>query len=118
MDQFDREIVEFVAAWAPYGGPPEDEVLPRFGMSADRLRNRLRQIVVEARNTTLTSDDRRLVLQAAEVAARQRRVESTRHAATDGDLVHDPLGATVDDDYSAESLEHRPRLQRGVWRWR
>ena len=29
MDRFDREILDFMRSWAPYGGPPADEVLER-----------------------------------------------------------------------------------------
>jgi hypothetical protein len=37
MDRFDRDILDFVRSWAPYGGPPADEVLAEFGMTRDQL---------------------------------------------------------------------------------
>ena len=41
MDRFDREILDFMRSWAPYGGPPADEVLEEFGMTRDELVDRM-----------------------------------------------------------------------------
>ena len=73
MDRFERQLVEFVRSWAPYGGPPADEVLPEFGMTRDQLvdryylilateaarqeRERLPQL--RARNEALSASNRR-----------------------------------------------------------
>lgn len=38
-------MVDFVLRWAPYGGPPEDEILPRFGILSYELPERIREIV-------------------------------------------------------------------------
>jgi hypothetical protein len=45
MDRFDREILDFVRSWAPYGGPPDDQVMAEFGMTRDQLFDRLRLII-------------------------------------------------------------------------
>ena len=45
MDRFDREIMDFVRSWAPYGGPPADEILLEFGMTRDQLTHRVQDIV-------------------------------------------------------------------------
>jgi hypothetical protein len=45
MDRFDREILDFVRSWAPYGGPPSDEVLTEFGMTREQLFDRVERIV-------------------------------------------------------------------------
>jgi hypothetical protein len=45
MDRFDREILKFVHSWAPYGGPPADEVLPEFGMTREQLVDRFHLIL-------------------------------------------------------------------------
>ncbi|WP_029117781.1 hypothetical protein [Mycobacterium sp. URHB0044] len=45
MDRFDREILDFMRSWAPYGGPPADEVLEEFGMTRDELVDRMHLIV-------------------------------------------------------------------------
>ncbi len=44
-DRFEHDIVTFMRSWAPYGGPPADEVLPEFGMTRDQLVRRYREIV-------------------------------------------------------------------------
>ena len=45
MDRFDRQILDFMRSWAPYGGPPADEVLAEFGMTRDALFERVNLIV-------------------------------------------------------------------------
>jgi hypothetical protein len=45
MDRFDREILDFMRSWAPYGGPPADEVMGEFGMTRDELIDRMHLIV-------------------------------------------------------------------------
>ena len=44
-DRFEHDIVTFMRSWAPYGGPPADEVLPEFGMTREQLVLRYQQIL-------------------------------------------------------------------------
>lgn len=44
-DRFEHDIVNFMRSWAPYGGPPDDEALPEFGLSRDQLVRRYQQIL-------------------------------------------------------------------------
>jgi hypothetical protein len=37
VDWFDRWILQYMLWWAPFGGPPEEDVFPRFGMNASQL---------------------------------------------------------------------------------
>ncbi len=39
----------FAVSWLPYGGPPSDELLVRFGFTKERYLARLRQSVDEHR---------------------------------------------------------------------
>jgi hypothetical protein len=77
MDRFDREILEFVLAWAPYGGACNEEAFPEFGMSARELRNRFSQILTATagRPVRLSDDDRQLLDRARcyELSCRARR---------------------------------------------
>jgi hypothetical protein len=45
MDRFDRQILDFVRSWAPYGGPPADEVLEEFGLTREELVDRFHLIL-------------------------------------------------------------------------
>jgi hypothetical protein len=45
MDRFDREILDFMRSWAPYGGPPADEVLAEFGLTREELVDRAHLIL-------------------------------------------------------------------------
>jgi len=45
MDRFDRQILDFMRSWAPYGGPPADQVLTEFGMTRDELIDRAHLIL-------------------------------------------------------------------------
>jgi hypothetical protein len=66
LDWFDRKIIEFILAWAPYDGPTDDETFPEFGMSTEDLEARFVEII--AMQTLLRhvmgSDDRALLQRA------------------------------------------------------
>lgn len=47
-DRFAHDIVTFMRNWAPYGGPPADEVLPEFGLTREQLVTRYQEIVAAA----------------------------------------------------------------------
>jgi hypothetical protein len=47
-DRFAHDIVTFMRNWAPYGGPPADEVLPEFGLTRDQLVTRYQEIMAAA----------------------------------------------------------------------
>jgi hypothetical protein len=63
MDPFDRQIVQYVRLWAPYGGPPQEEILPRFGLSVPQFKKRFRDIVTALRagESALGDEDRDLL---------------------------------------------------------
>ena len=97
MDWFDRRIVQYVLHWQPFGGPPEEEVLPRFGMSLPQLNRRFNRIVnrMEVQRETLRSEDVALLSAVDRVrveAAVKRELES----------VESPLGLHL-----STSAEHR-----------
>ncbi|MGH3804039.1 MAG: hypothetical protein ACRDTD_28675, partial [Pseudonocardiaceae bacterium] len=43
-----EDYLEFARRWAPFGGPPEDEVFLNFGMSRARFNDRLGQILADS----------------------------------------------------------------------
>ena len=92
VDRFDLEIVEFMLAWAPYGGPPADECVPLFGMSRDRLLARFRAIVADGERRHLGESEVALLERAATLI----EIRSVRAA-------EPSLGNRV--------------LRNGVWRW-
>lgn len=52
MDWFDRWILQYVLCWAPFGGPPEEDVFPRFGINAAQLADRFASIVAALNTCT------------------------------------------------------------------
>jgi hypothetical protein len=63
VNEFDWELVDFVLSWQPYGDPPDDEVLVRFGMTPLRLRQRFGEIVESAlAGPSEYGDDRQALL--------------------------------------------------------
>lgn len=44
-DRYEHDIITFMRSWAPYGGPPADEVLPEFGLTREQLVARYHQIL-------------------------------------------------------------------------
>jgi hypothetical protein len=99
IDRFDMEIVEFVLSWAPYGGPPEDECVPRFGMPRDRLMARFGGIVCHGRRENLTYQELALLARAATLPIPAEPRPRPHRA--------DDMSAAIG----------KPVLRRGVWRW-
>jgi hypothetical protein len=48
LDDFDRAMLEFVVVWRPYGGPPQEEILPRFGLVPHEFLCRVEKTAVAA----------------------------------------------------------------------
>lgn len=67
LDRFDRDIVEFLLRWNPYGGPPDDEVMPQFGMSREDLSVRAVDVILAGLAGALTDDERHLLRRGAAV---------------------------------------------------
>lgn len=64
LSPFDRDMAKLVISWAPYGGPPEHEVLPEFGISRECLLSRVDQMVDRYVGFNISPHDRALVLHA------------------------------------------------------
>lgn len=110
LNRFDREIIEFLLAWAPYGEPPEEESLPRFGMRADRVWNYVADIVMNRRGRLSNADDRALVAGAAVVLARRPTLFPMSRQSEDR---LGPIETADQIDISAGQWV----ASRGVWRW-
>ena len=64
LDTFDQALIDFVLSWAPYGGPPVDEILPRFGILSYELADRVQEIASVVLRRNLSAADRIRVTQA------------------------------------------------------
>ena len=64
FEEYDRQLLSFVANWAPYGGPPAEEVLPRFGFPSDRVRQRVLEVADRYHQVRVSSQDRALMTRA------------------------------------------------------
>jgi hypothetical protein len=72
LDEYERDILRYVLCWAPYGGPPVDDIMPRFGISSRELRPRIRDIAFCALVGRLEPEDHSLILQVLELLRRRR----------------------------------------------
>lgn len=70
IDRFDRELLQYLLAWAPYGRPPRENCLPHFGIPAHRFEQRIREIVSEYLTCALDAKDRRLIVAVRNVIER------------------------------------------------
>lgn len=63
MDPFDRQIVQYVQLWAPFGGPPPEEVFLRFGLRPSQFDKRFKDIVasLQAQKSVLADKDKELL---------------------------------------------------------
>ena len=118
MDSFNREIIVFVLAWAPYGGPPEEDVLPLFGMTTDRLKTVFCQVVQAELHGDLTPEDRQLIDRATEFGHwgmhTCEAIERTQGAPSRRYPVSPPATA----ERQVQPAEPQWVLCQGVWRWR
>jgi hypothetical protein len=101
LDDFDRAIIKFVIQWAPYGGPSDEDLFPRFGLTRDRLFARIESIIRAQTEAPVPAEsDRELIRTVARVLASSRR--------------------EADSAGSSDSLALPPnvewRKERGVWR--
>lgn len=80
MDSFDRLLLKFVLAWAPYGGPREDDVWLEFGMTVEQLCVRFARIVAGhiPRVRALSAADRCLLERACRYLRHQRESAERR----------------------------------------
>lgn len=80
MDSFERVLLNFVLAWAPYGGPREDDVWLEFGMTAEQLCARFARIVSGQlpRARSLSAADRCLLERACRYLRHQRESAKRR----------------------------------------
>jgi hypothetical protein len=73
LSKWDRTLLEYVLNWAPYGGPPREEVLPLFGIAYGKLPRRVAAIIQRARRHQPTSEEADLLHRAATALAEMSR---------------------------------------------
>jgi hypothetical protein len=103
LDRFDREILRYMIAWAPYKGPHDEETVPEFGLYATEMRHRCAAIISNSWSSNLAESDRDLVSKAARVLDIRPRT-----ALNDASLIRQGR--------AAPSGGGR-RRRRGVWTW-
>lgn len=84
MDSYDRDVMRFVLAWAPVGGPREDDVWVSFGVSVGQLGERFADAVMRCRlrAAALSDPDRDLL---ARAGAHLRDLQQLRAATESGE---------------------------------
>lgn len=70
LDDFDRAMIEFILLWVPYGGPPVDEILPRFGILSYELPGRIDEIASRCLGGNVSVEDRSRIIEALDAVAR------------------------------------------------
>lgn len=110
-DPFHWELIVFMVSWAPYGGPSDEDALPRFGMNSKDLATRFNDVVQAlARMRKHLSEQQHELLQRA-----QRLLPSDS-----------PRSCSIDSQSAARSAtgiglsptQGHWRLSRGLWHWR
>lgn len=69
IDPFDRDILDAVLAWGPFGGPPDEECLPRFGLTACQLERRVKSLIERGRHARYSPTDGAKLIAAARIIA-------------------------------------------------
>ncbi|WP_142282869.1 hypothetical protein [Mycobacterium aquaticum] len=101
--------------WAPYGGPDEEDTLPRFGMDVHRLKARFVELVTELTRhsgTVLTERQRHLLTRARELVPSMscRPASSTARAHRSGNNTPTTLGLSPADGQWT--------MRHGLWFWK
>jgi hypothetical protein len=67
LDEFDRHLLQFFLTWAPFGGPTEEDVYPRFGLDTAAGWRRFKRVTASGyvQLLRLSADDAKLILRAA-----------------------------------------------------
>ena len=111
VDSFDWDVVGFMLIWAPYGGPTEEECVPRFGMSRLELHARFANVMRKLSRISpanFTDPQRELI-------ARGRRLFESLA------LVNEPttMSYRPDEHFSADIDEAAGRwiMRQCVWHW-
>lgn len=73
LDRFDRDLLSYIVSWAPYGLPPAEELLPKFGVPSKSLASRICDIARAQDGKRLTLNDRVLLERGLAVVMAPRR---------------------------------------------
>ncbi|WP_109526444.1 hypothetical protein [Nocardia aurea] len=52
-----RELLQLAKIWLPYGGPPSEEIVVRFGLSRTAFNRRVLEVLRSPAVETLTHDE-------------------------------------------------------------
>ncbi|OBF13680.1 hypothetical protein [Mycobacterium sp. ACS4331] len=116
MDNFEREILLFVLEWAPYGGPHEEDVFPRFGLTVAQVRERVESILKDSRGTPVRSSADRSLINQVRRAVCWREPPAETAASTAGQSQNPTSGTTeAAEDPLGVPLNCFWRNHRGVW---
>jgi hypothetical protein len=74
LSRLDREIIELILSWAPYGDPPDDDLITRFGMDCSRLKSHVRQLLERNIDADAHPVDRTLIVRVAKVLGHEVRL--------------------------------------------
>lgn len=113
VDDFEWDVVAFVLSWAPYGGPREDEVLPRFGMTRAGIEKRFADVIGfifergGSRRTGLSDSRRELAERGRRLLASKGQVAVHRVAPPASGPIVKNFAGTIG----------RWSLRHGVWHW-
>jgi hypothetical protein len=114
IDEFEWDIIRYLVDWAPYGGPDEEDILPRFGMDVQRLNARFVELVTELTRhsgTVLTERQRHLLIRARELVPSTsfRPASSTARPRPSGNNTAAVLGLSPHDGQWI--------MRHGLWFW-
>jgi hypothetical protein len=65
LERIDREIIEVLLCWTPYGDPPDDDVAIRFGMTLKQVKGHVARLVDRGARNAIHPYDRTLLVRVA-----------------------------------------------------
>lgn len=64
LDRFERELLEFWLSWLPYGGAPDGDIMPEFGMTRPQMEIRAIALVSRHLKRKLAIEEHALLIRA------------------------------------------------------
>jgi hypothetical protein len=77
LNNVNREIIKTLLSWSPYGDPPEEDLIMRFGMSISQSKSHVSRLIEQEIDADTDPHDRTLLVRVAKLLGCSLRLAPT-----------------------------------------